>query len=186
MLFYYYYFYLFSFLFLKKGSKKLHKPISKKKASNLKLKKACVVCRSCVNASSILTCDRCEISFHKNCLKPIFTETPEGAWNCFSCIATILADLPNVYTKEFGFDNSYTKYTLEKFGVNANTFKEKYFKTKLENLSCADVEKEFWRIVDDPFDNIVHVEYGADLPAKTFGSGFPTKKHAKQFERVIF
>lgn len=39
------------------------------------------------------------------------------------------------------------------------------------------VEKEFWRIVSSS-ENIVHVEYGADLD-NDFGSGFPLKKQKK-------
>lgn len=140
-------------------------------------KKFCYMCGLNSQPSSLLSCENCGKSFHKLCLIPNFTETPKTAWNCHSCLASILQDLPKVYSKDFGFTQSYSAYTLEEFGKTANTFKENYFKAAPGELSCADVEKEFWRILTDPFEHIVCVEYGADLHTNDYGSGFPTEKN---------
>ncbi len=45
----------------------------------------------------------------------------------------------------------------------------------IQEITCDDVEQEFWRILSLP-DASVKVEYGADLPTGELGSGFPTTK----------
>lgn len=45
----------------------------------------------------------------------------------------------------------------------------------IQEISCDDAEKEFWRILSLP-DASVKVEYGADLHTGELGSGFPTGK----------
>lgn len=48
-------------------------------------------------------------------------------------------------------------------------------------MSCATVEKEFWRLVNCIEDDVV-VEYGADNPVSDeCGSGFPTMKNQYLF-----
>ena len=47
--------------------------------------------------------------------------------------------------------------------------------THVQEISCDDVEREFWRILSLP-DASVKVEYGADLPTGELGSGFPTTR----------
>ncbi|OTF77550.1 hypothetical protein BLA29_015027 [Euroglyphus maynei] len=60
----------------------------------------------------------------------------------------------------------------------ADKFKENYFRcSPPTNVKCSDLEKEFWRIVSTPFENVVCVEYGADLYTNDYGSGFPTTKN---------
>lgn len=43
-----------------------------------------------------------------------------------------------------------------------------------QEISCEEVEKEFWRLTTSLTDN-VSVLYGADIHALTNGSGFPTE-----------
>ena len=47
-------------------------------------------------------------------------------------------------------------------------------------VPCSTVEKEFWRLVNC-IEEDVHVEYGADIHAMDFGSGFPTNDTRDQF-----
>ena len=47
-------------------------------------------------------------------------------------------------------------------------------------VPCSVVEKEFWRLVNCIEEDVV-VEYGADIHAMEFGSGFPTPETADQF-----
>lgn len=88
--------------------------------------------------------------------------------------------------EKFGF-HSGPDFTLGDFQRHANYFKESYFgmkgaKADLNSgkdeqkrgcdLSVEDIEGEYWRIVEQPTDE-VEVLYGADLETGTFGSGFP-------------
>ena len=47
-------------------------------------------------------------------------------------------------------------------------------------VPCSVVEKEFWRLVNCIEEDVV-VEYGADIHAMEFGSGFPVHENADQF-----
>ncbi|XVF23073.1 hypothetical protein REPUB_Repub13aG0006500 [Reevesia pubescens] len=86
--------------------------------------------------------------------------------------------------EKFGF-NSGSDFTLEEFQRYADEFKETYFRRdcdedlkhgvveyKKREPSWEDIEGEYWRIVEQPTDE-VEVCYGADLETGTFGSGFP-------------
>ncbi|XP_022716483.1 LOW QUALITY PROTEIN: lysine-specific demethylase JMJ15-like [Durio zibethinus] len=86
--------------------------------------------------------------------------------------------------EKFGF-NSGPDFTLEEFQRLADEFKEMYFRRDCdEDLkpgvveyrkwepSWEDIEGEYWRIVEQPTDE-VEVYYGADLETGKFGSGFP-------------
>ena len=95
----------------------------------------------------------------------------------------------------YGFEQSPKEYTLGEFGEMADEFKCNYFKKPLsvyiesrcllwnkgniykllQEITCEDVEQEFWRILSLP-DASVKVEYGADLPTGDLGSGFPSAK----------
>lgn len=66
-------------------------------------------------------------------------------------------------------------YNLRQFQNKANVFSESYFRNK--NPSDADVEREYWRIFNDPGTSI-EVEYGANLPTSIHGSGFPQIEQA--------
>ncbi|XP_075481837.1 lysine-specific demethylase JMJ18-like isoform X1 [Primulina tabacum] len=87
--------------------------------------------------------------------------------------------------EKFGFQSG-PDFTLEDFQNFAEEFKESYF--GLHNItqecssetgqvkkgfpSVADIEGEYWRIIEEPTDE-VEVYYGADLESGTLGSGFP-------------
>ncbi|CAL9761445.1 unnamed protein product [Musa acuminata subsp. burmannicoides] len=88
--------------------------------------------------------------------------------------------------EKFGFQSG-SDYTLETFKKYADEYKRRYFGVKgaTESIdfqddnrekrlepSVVDIEGEYWRIVEDPTDEI-EVLYGADLDTATFGSGFP-------------
>ncbi|XP_046908239.2 lysine-specific demethylase 5B isoform X2 [Dermatophagoides farinae] len=141
--------------------------------------KFCFNCYDNYQSYSLLTCHKCRNSFHKTCLIPPFNDIPKGQWHCHSCLSTILERLPKTYTSEFGFTQSPKTYTLREFGEMADKFKENYFRcSPPTNVRCSDLEKEFWRIVSTPFENVVCVEYGADLYTNDYGSGFPTTKNS--------
>ena len=114
--------------------------------------------------------------------------------------------------EKFGFQSG-SDYTLETFKKYADEYKRRYFGVKgaTESIdfqddnrekrlepSVVDIEGEYWRIVEDPTDEIevlaslslflfvtiitdnsfhvlieIQVLYGADLDTATFGSGFP-------------
>ncbi|XP_065043901.1 lysine-specific demethylase JMJ14-like isoform X1 [Musa acuminata AAA Group] len=88
--------------------------------------------------------------------------------------------------EKFGFQSG-SDFTLETFKKYADEFKKQYFGVKGTNGSIEhqddnhekkwqpspeDIEGEYWRIVEDPTDEI-EVHYGADLDTAMFGSGFP-------------
>ncbi|KAA8544808.1 hypothetical protein F0562_019601 [Nyssa sinensis] len=87
--------------------------------------------------------------------------------------------------EKFGFQPG-SDFTLDDFQKFANYFKECYFGMKNEKdysnvdetehkfweLSVEDIEGEYWRIIEQPTDE-VEVYYGADLETGAFGSGFP-------------
>lgn len=66
-------------------------------------------------------------------------------------------------------------YNLRQFQQKAALFKDKYFQNVLGDkpkLEEEDVEREFWRILSDPTENI-QVEYGTDIHTSVQSSGFP-------------
>lgn len=58
----------------------------------------------------------------------------------------------------------------------AKAFEEKYYK-KYEHLNhkerTLELEKEYWKIVEDNLGKKIVVQYAADLNSDNFGSGFP-------------
>ncbi|CAF5111876.1 unnamed protein product, partial [Rotaria sp. Silwood1] len=76
-------------------------------------------------------------------------------------------------TDAYGFEQLAKEYTLGEFGAMADEFKRNYFKKPLSEISCDEVEQEFWRILSLP-DASVKIEYEADLQTGELGSGFPT------------
>ena len=87
-----------------------------------------------------------------------------------------------VGNNEYGFEDG-DVYSLAGFLRKANEFKQEHFANlprqhtpfneHKHTLTEHDVEREFWRLVDDHNDP-VEVEYGADIHSTTHGSGFPT------------
>lgn len=50
-----------------------------------------------------------------------------GPWHCHHCLSKIMPTLPQTFTREFGFIQSFKTYTLKQFGSMANKFKRDYF-----------------------------------------------------------
>ena len=142
----------------------------------------CHICEQDNDETRMLLCDGCNKGYHMYCLNPPLKSIPEGDWFCLNCFKVPLDD--------FGFEDSSTLWTLQKFEKMANKFKKQWFsrlpqesqspKTPLKrnNVNNCDkdkVEEEFWRLATSPFER-VQVEYGADLHSTVHGSGFPVKE----------
>ncbi|CAF0761691.1 unnamed protein product [Adineta ricciae] len=134
------------------------------------------ICKSCTRGDDdnyLLICDMCDNCYHTYCLIPALTEIPRGQWRCPRCVAQLYHSATP--SDAYGFEQSPKEYTLGEFGEMADEFKRNYFKKPLSEITCEDVEQEFWRILSLP-DASVKVEYGADLPTGDLGSGFPSAK----------
>lgn len=134
------------------------------------------VCEHCgrPEKTKMIECGSCESTYHMYCLEPPLKERPHFEWHCPRCL---------VGTGEYGFEEG-DVYSLAGFQRRANEFKKYHFDTiaKTEHspfnankhrLEEKDIEKEFWRLVDELSD-VTEVEYGADIHSTTHGSGFPT------------
>lgn len=120
-----------------------------------------------------LTCEECDQAWHTYCLDPPVKSPPSNGWICPRCL---------VGNNEYGFEDG-DVYSLAGFLRKANEFKQNHFANlprqytpfneHKRTLDEQDVEREFWRLVDDHTDT-VEVEYGADIHSTTHGSGFPT------------
>ncbi|KAJ3106526.1 hypothetical protein HDU97_006119 [Phlyctochytrium planicorne] len=130
----------------------------------------CEICGSMRDEDRILLCDNCDNGYHLDCLNPPLTSVPQAdEWFCPDCL--------RAYGTDFGFEDG-GDYTLAEFHKYAQDFKKKWFSDKAPLVNDSpvvtedDVEKEFWRLVESPYDEI-EVEYGADLHSTQHGSGFP-------------
>jgi [histone H3]-trimethyl-L-lysine4 demethylase len=139
-------------------------------------------CESCLrpdDRSKMVFCFTCENAYHRYCLEPPLKQAPDHEWHCPKCL---------VGTNEYGFEEG-DVYSLIGFQKKAAEFKTHHFNSiprqfspftdaKL-HLEEEDVEREFWRLVDELSDT-TEVEYGADIHSTTHGSGFPTmEKHPR-------
>lgn len=134
---------------------------------------ACENCGKADEVSKLLECQSCDCIYHMYCLEPPLKQKPDYEWHCPRCL---------VGTNEYGFEEG-DVYSLAGFQRKASEFKENHFAnlpkhyspftdTK-RHLDEEDVEREFWRLVEDISD-ATEVEYGADIHSTTHGSGFPT------------
>lgn len=140
------------------------------------------VCENCLTPNEPhkqLKCESCGDAYHMYCLEPPLKQAPAHEWHCPRCL---------VGTNEYGFEEG-DVYSLSGFQRKANEFKEHHFNTMprqyspfnetKHHLEEDDVEREFWRLVEDMSD-ATEVEYGADIHSTTHGSGFPTiEKHPR-------
>lgn len=140
--------------------------------------KLCSLTREQDRSRKLLECDSCKDNFHTDCLIIPLSSTPKGRWNCPKCVADLVPKLPKLYTHDFGFAESRCKYTLSEFQETADKFKSDYFDRELDEISCDLTEKEFWRLVTC-LDDLVTVEYGADLHTNQVGSGFASLRNEK-------
>ncbi|KAI6660856.1 hypothetical protein LOD99_13580 [Oopsacas minuta] len=129
-----------------------------------------ITCHSCHLGDEeqvLLICETCEVGFHIFCLYPPLESVPPGEWRCPGCIHKL-------YTPSslFGFEHTKFNLSLNSFSHAANAFKRNYFEHIKEEVSCREVEREFWSLLASP-DSPIEVHYGADLHSSHHGSGFP-------------
>lgn len=93
-----------------------------------------------------------------------------------------MAEICKKPTGSYGFEPSSHYYTLKEFGEMANKFKSEYFKKPIKSITEEECEKEFWRILSSP-NEMVSVEYGADLHTLETGSGFPTSSNRGKYKK---
>ncbi|VDP44377.1 unnamed protein product [Schistosoma mattheei] len=136
----------------------------------------CRVCGHGDDETNLLVCDTdsCQACYHLYCLDPPLRSIPKCQWKCPECVRAICCNPVDVY----GFPQSSKTYSLQEFGVMADQFKSTYFKRPCTDVPCGEVEREFWRILQEYNDDVV-VEYGADIHSSSQGSGFPTKSMLK-------
>lgn len=116
--------------------------------------------------SVMLTCDRCGKGWHMHCLSPPLQVAPPGNWYCMRCV--------NNKKDNFGFGTG-DEHTFSSFARFAESFKKKWFgNDKLSSLRPADIEKEFWNIVENA-PRQAAVLYGSDIDTGKLGSGFPKR-----------
>lgn len=134
------------------------------------------VCENCLRPEEklqLIECYTCDCVFHMHCLEPPLKQKPDYEWHCPRCL---------VGTNDYGFEEG-DVYSLGGFQKRASEFKTHHFnsiprqfspfsETK-HHLTEDDIEREFWRLVEDISDT-TEVEYGADIHSTTHGSGFPT------------
>lgn len=129
---------------------------------------SCSVCQI-ENNSPQMSCNGCDQVYHQDCIELPARRTSE--WYCPACL---------VGTGDFGFEEGGV-YSLRQFQEKANSFLCSFFnksttdpsRVKAPTISPEKVEREFWRLVGSPDEEIV-VEYGADIHSITHGSGFHT------------
>lgn len=141
--------------------------------------KVCEICSLGNNAPKILLCDGCDRGFHTFCLDPPLQDIPADEWYCTACLLGTGDD--------YGFDEG-EEHSLPSFQARDTAFTEAWFNRynptyspegrftrKIGNavVSEADVEREFWRLVESQEDT-VEVEYGADVHSTSHGSAAPT------------
>ena len=129
-----------------------------------------ITCRACYLGDEeevLLICEACEVGFHTFCLYPPLDSVPPGDWRCPGCIHKL-------YTPStlFGFEHTKFTLSLNSFSYAANCFKRNYFEHIKGEVSCREVEKEFWSLLAS-IDSQIEVHYGADLHSSYHGSGFP-------------
>ncbi|VDP98771.1 unnamed protein product, partial [Trichobilharzia regenti] len=136
----------------------------------------CRVCGRGDDETNLLICDTdtCQACYHLYCLNPPLRSIPKCQWKCPECVRNVCCGPMDVY----GFPQSSKTYSLQEFGVMADEFKSAYFKRPCTEVPCAEVEQEFWRILQEYNDDVI-VEYGADIHSSSQGSGFPTKAMLK-------
>lgn len=132
-----------------------------RKKEDKELDQICEQCRSGLHGEVMLLCDRCNRGWHTYCLSPPLKKIPPGNWYCLECL--------NSEKDSFGFVPG-KQFSLEAFRRMADRVKKKWFGSTA--VSCAQVEKKFWEIVEG-YVGDVEVMYGSDLDTSEYGSGFP-------------
>ena len=142
-------------------------PGAKPKVSTQGKDITCQACRSGDEEQVLLICEACEVGFHTFCLYPPLEAVPPGEWRCPGCIHKLYKP-----SSVFGFEHTKLPLSLNSFSHAADLFKRAYFENKPNNVSCREVELEFWSLLASP-DSVIDVHYGSDLHSSQHGSGFP-------------
>ncbi|RKP09517.1 JmjC domain, hydroxylase-domain-containing protein, partial [Thamnocephalis sphaerospora] len=141
--------------------------------------------KSGADGRNLLNCTDCGRAAHTACVRPRLPTLPSqlhqhqhrsaassmAEWYCPECVKRSDGG--------YGFEEG-EDYSLASFQQRADQFKERWFSGRWTSeqavhgtalLTESDVEKEYWRLVNSPFES-VEVEYGADLHSSQHGSGF--------------
>jgi histone demethylase JARID1 len=153
-----------------------------KKESKGSREYSCEICQKSNYDTQMLLCDGCDCGYHMFCLDPPLDSIPQEEWFCYTCIAGTGGD--------FGFDDG-EEHCLSSFQARDREFRRRWFASHpppyvpgkekspttsmIGNVAVSeeDLEREFWRLTKSD-DEIVEVEYGADVHSTTHGSAMPT------------
>ncbi|KAK5164509.1 uncharacterized protein LTR77_009715 [Saxophila tyrrhenica] len=145
----------------------------KQDRGSYRLGEMCENCGKSEDAPRLVNCQSCDAAYHMYCLEPPLKQPPDYEWHCPRCL---------VGTNEYGFEEG-DVYSLSGFQRRAQEFRTYHFNSLPQQyspfndfkreLTEYDVEREFWRLVENMNDS-TEVEYGADVHSTTHGSGFPT------------
>ena len=89
-------------------------------------------------------------------------------------------------TKTYGFQSG-ARHTMDSMKKYSDYFKSRYFSDAKTgppvDISIPDMEREFWRIIEDSEGRNIEVIYGADIATIETGSGMPTNEHKDEEQR---
>uniref|UniRef100_A0A8T9MV82 [histone H3]-trimethyl-L-lysine(4) demethylase n=1 Tax=Thecaphora frezii TaxID=1269715 RepID=A0A8T9MV82_9BASI len=160
----------------------------------------CEICFRGEDGVNMLLCDECNRGYHMYCLEPPLTAIPKSQWFCPSCLISVGRDygfhdgethsLYTFWQRAESFKRAWWLSHPDRIwdpsaaddgdavmdGNSArprtNGLARRIPDTDLI-ASEDDVEREFWRLVHSR-DEVVEVEYGADVHSTTHGSALPT------------
>ena len=146
-----------------------------KDRANFQAGEICENCGRLEDSLKLVRCQSCDSVYHMYCLEHPLKQLPDYEWHCPRCL---------VGTNDYGFEEG-DVYSLGGFQRKANEFKTQHFNNNIppqhspfsetkHHLEEEDIEREFWRLVEDNMSDATEVEYGADIHSTTHGSGFPT------------
>ncbi|KAI9598108.1 JmjC domain, hydroxylase-domain-containing protein [Syncephalis fuscata] len=148
-------------------------PLTARSNKKTSLTTICVTCGKKDRYDYLLTCADCGRTDHPTCLsRPPPTTKGIEEWYCIDCVKR--------FDGGYEFEEGEHYYSLHDFKQRADEFKRRWFNQKWSSelavtgqssITETDVEKEYWRLVNSPFES-VEVEYGADLHSSQHGSGF--------------
>ena len=90
-------------------------------------------------------------------------------------------------TNQYGFQSG-ARHTMETMKRYSDYFKARYFSdaktgNPVKDISIPEMEREFWRIIEDSEGRNIEVIYGADIATIETGSGMPTNNHKDEEQK---
>jgi histone demethylase JARID1 len=90
-------------------------------------------------------------------------------------------------TKQYGFQSG-ARHTMETMKRYSDYFKSRYFSdaktgNPVKDISIPEMEREFWRIIENSEGRNIEVIYGADIATIETGSGMPTTDHKDEEQK---